>query len=161
MIENDDNELAQKVLTNPEYPGWGYMVAQGAISVWERWEKEITNLVMHSYGHPMFGSYDIWFYEGLAGIRFNDCCRGTSEFVLQPAFNTNISFVNCSINTINGKVESNWKREGDLIKYEFTVPSNTTALLKINGKINTLPKGIVQTDTGYKCCSGRYCIVIG
>ena len=93
LIENGNCELAETVLTNPEYPGWGFMVDQGAISVWERWEKDVKNLLMHSFGHPMFGSYDICFYQGLAGIKIKENCRGLSEFTLSPAFNKGISFV--------------------------------------------------------------------
>ena len=158
MIEYGDNELAEKILINPEYPGWGFMLSKGAISVWERWELEITHLVMHSYGHPMFGSYDIWFYEGLGGIRLKDSCRGMREFVLKPAFNKDVDFVNCSLKTVNGKIESNWKRDGDSVIYEFTVPSNTNAKLLTDKLIKDLPEGIIKTENGYSCVSGKYTI---
>ena len=160
LIRNGDCELAEKVLTNPEYPGWGFMAAQGSFSVWERWEKDVTHLVMHSLGHPMFGSYDICFYQGLAGIRTQENCRGMSEFTLSPAFNEDISFVECSIKTVKGTVQSNWHRDGDRIVYEFSVPSNTTANLMVDGEILSLPDGITKTENGYKCVSGKYRIIL-
>ena len=63
------------ILRNPEYPGWGYMVAKGATTVWERWEAEMQN-EMHSFNHPMFGSYDAFFYRFLAGIKICDDAFG-------------------------------------------------------------------------------------
>ncbi len=50
-----------RILVNPEYPGWGYMLARGATTVWERWEDDLQG-EMNSYDHPMFGSYDAWFF---------------------------------------------------------------------------------------------------
>ena len=57
-------DLAVKILENPEYPGWGYMVENGATTVWERWESEMSD-EMDSFDHPMFGSYDAFFYAFL------------------------------------------------------------------------------------------------
>jgi len=49
------------------YPGWGYMIAEGATTLWERWEK-LAGMGMNSHNHIMFGSVDAWFYRGAAGI---------------------------------------------------------------------------------------------
>ena len=136
------------------------MVDQGAISVWERWEKDVKNLLMHSFGHPMFGSYDICFYQGLAGIKIKENCRGLSEFTLSPAFNKGISFVECSIKTVKGTIQSNWRRDDEQIVYEFTVPSNSTANLIVEKEIQKLPDGIIKTEKGYKCVSGKYKITL-
>ena len=156
LMRNGDNELIEKVLLNPEYPGWGHMLEMGAISVWERWEKNFEHLVMQSLSHPMFGSYDAWFYHGLGGIRFNDYCRQGLEFTLKPEFNSDINFVECSILTINGKIESNWKREGENILYSFIVPSNTEATVILPYSVEKLPDGISGENGRYRAVSGSY-----
>ena len=68
LAENGKNDVVLKILRTRSYPGWGYMLDNGATTVWERWEKDIsaTEENMHSYCHPMFGSYDYWFYEFFA-----------------------------------------------------------------------------------------------
>ena len=158
LMEAGEDELIQKILVNKEYPGWGYMVAQGAISVWERWEKDIQHLAMQSLAHPMFGSYDVWFYEGLGGIRLREYCRGISEFVLHPRFNKGIDFVECSLETVHGMISSNWKREDGSVRYSFTVPPNTVCKLYLDMSPKELPDGIVAQQDGYLCGSGSYCI---
>ena len=156
LIEGGEDELIEKVLVNKEYPGWGYMVEQGAISVWERWEKDIQHLAMQSLSHPMFGSYDIWFYESLGGIRFYEGVCGLSEFMLCPRFVKDIDFVECAMETVHGHIVSNWKRNGDKIIYTFTVPANTVCSLSLDMLPACLPEGIVKENSGYKCVSGSY-----
>ncbi len=60
-------DVAWNVITQKSYPGWGYMIAEGATTLWERWEK-LAGMGMNSHNHIMFGSVDAWFYRGAAGI---------------------------------------------------------------------------------------------
>jgi alpha-L-rhamnosidase len=75
-------DLLIKMIKNPEYPGWGYMLECGATTVWERWESTMAN-IMHSYNHPMFGSYDAWFYRYFAGICIEDG-ENAENIVIKP-----------------------------------------------------------------------------
>jgi alpha-L-rhamnosidase len=60
-------DVAYKTATQKSYPSWGYMVAEGATTLWERWEK-LTGQSMNSHNHIMFGSIDAWFYKYLGGL---------------------------------------------------------------------------------------------
>ncbi|MCF0107751.1 MAG: family 78 glycoside hydrolase catalytic domain, partial [Bacilli bacterium] len=135
-------DLALKILRNPEYPGWGYMVKCGATTVWERWEVEMGN-EMHSFDHPMFGSYDAIFYRYLAGIKINDVT--TEDIEISPVVADTINKVNCSFDSIRGLIVSNWVKEGDVVKHHIEIPTNTTVkvclknVVSVNGeKVNNL-----------------------
>ena len=121
-----------EVITNPEYPGWGYMVECGATTVWERWEKEMQ-CEMHSFDHPMFGSYDGWMYEYLGGIRLDEEAFGADKLVIAPQIAKGITFVESSIDTIRGKVVSRWEKINESIVYEFTIPQGTVAEVNVVG----------------------------
>ena len=121
-----------EVITNPEYPGWGYMVECGATTVWERWEKEMQ-CEMHSFDHPMFGSYDGWMYEYLGGIRLDEEAFGADKLVIAPHIAKGIAFVESSIDTIRGKVVSRWEKINESIVYEFTIPQGTVAEVNVVG----------------------------
>ena len=129
-----------KILTNPEYPGWGYMLQNGATTVWERWEKTMQQK-MHSFCHPMFGSYDAWFYQDLAGIREGSDACAMDKVKISPRFPDSVGEVRASIQTLNGEVSVHWKREFGLIRAEIRIPPNVTAeidipgLRKANGRI--------------------------
>ena len=123
-------DLALKALKNPEYPGWGFMVANGATTVWERWELEMFN-IMDSFDHPMFGSYDAMFYRYLAGIDIEHLHENVIN--IHPRICNSVNEVNCSFDSIKGKIAVNWKRSENCIEYEVIIPSNTKANLIFDG----------------------------
>ena len=130
-----------KILQNPEYPGWGFMIANGATTVWERWENEMQN-VMHSFNHPMFGSYDAWLYRYLGGISVDDNAFGADKITLKPYIPKGIDFVDCSFETIRGTIVSKWKKQTDgSVAYYVEIPPMTQAVVEIGGEIHTLDCG--------------------
>lgn len=71
LLENGREDLAFELLTQTTYPSWGYMIENGATTVWERWEQiveEGPQSIMASYNHPMYGAVGVCFYKHLAGI---------------------------------------------------------------------------------------------
>ena len=127
LAEHGDHELIYKVLTNPEYPGWGYMLQQGAVSVWERWESDLAHRDMQSYCHSMFGSYDVWFYQYLCGITIKSNCRGMGEIDFRPAVPETLTYAHAELDCPNGRILSEWKRTEKNIVFRFVLPSNMVA----------------------------------
>jgi alpha-L-rhamnosidase len=140
LSDNGYTDEVIKILTNPEYPGWGYMIANGATTVWERWEAEMQN-EMHSFNHPMFGSYDAWLYAYLGGIKVDSDSCGCDKITIKPYIPKEINYVNCSFETVRGKIISNWKKENGKVKYHIEIPSNTTAVISLNNKTITVQSG--------------------
>src|SRR3546814_4231676 len=56
------------LLLQTGYPSWGYMVAKGATTMWERWNGDTGDLAMNSSNHYAFGAVVGFFYRRLAGI---------------------------------------------------------------------------------------------
>ena len=77
-------EAVFNVVNSTEYPGWGYMIDQGATTIWETW-KESDNYFSNS--HPMFGVVTEWYYRWLGGIRPDPKHPGFKEFT-SKSFNT-------------------------------------------------------------------------
>ncbi|MFA5274407.1 MAG: family 78 glycoside hydrolase catalytic domain [Candidatus Izemoplasmatales bacterium] len=155
-------DLLIKMIKNPEYPGWGYMLACNATTVWERWEKEMAN-VMHSFDHPMFGSYDAWFYRYLGGIQIGDGCAA-DQVTIQPVIPTDLTYVRCHFDSVRGRIESNWEKRSGTIQHEITIPGNTEAtirlshaILSVNGeKVSTVIK---DKRHQLRLSSGHYVIL--
>lgn len=132
LCEYGYSDLAIKVLKNPEYPGWGYMIASGATTIWERWESKMEN-EMHSFDHPMFGSFDAIFYRYFAGIQIDGCAA--NKVTIRPFIPDSLSFVECSYDSINGNIVSSWKKNADCIEYTIEVPTNTSLKVIMNKKV--------------------------
>lgn len=76
-------DTAFKIVSQTTYPSWGYMLQNGATTIWERWEFAKSG-GMHSHNHPMLGSIGSWFYSRLAGIRPDEKAPGFSKIHITP-----------------------------------------------------------------------------
>lgn len=123
-----------RLLTNPEYPGWGYMLASGATTVWERWEAD-AHTDMHSYNHPMFAAYDGFFYNYLAGIRTDLCENAFGKIVIEPCFAASLDYAEAKMNTVRGEIFVRWERSFDTIYLTVTTPANTALTVRASGKL--------------------------
>lgn len=132
LTRNGNPELAYKIATNKTYPSWGYMIEKGATTIWELWNGDTANPAMNSRNHVMLlGDLLIWFYEDLAGIKNDPTSVAFKKIIMEPVFPENLSFVNASHNSPYGKIESNWKRDGNHLEWNITIPANTTATVKL------------------------------
>lgn len=121
-----------KLLKNPAYPGWGYMLGKGATTVWERWEADVGS-DMHSFNHPMFGSYDGFFYNYLAGIRTAECANAFGEIVVAPCFAEGVSWVRAVLETVRGEIRVFWERTETGVRLKVSTPANTRLKVRADG----------------------------
>lgn len=117
-------ETVVKLLVNREYPGWGYMLENGATTVWERWENVLGD-DMHSFDHPMFSAYDGFFINYLAGIRTDLCENCFKKIVIKPCFAESVDFCKAKLVTLRGEIAVDWKRENGVIFLTVEVPSGS------------------------------------
>ena len=126
LTERGRGDLALKLATNDTYPSWGYMVRNGATTIWELWNGNTADPSMNSGNHVMLlGDLILWDYEYLGGIRALE--PGYSKIQLKPYFLKGLRFVNCSYESASGNIISQWTRHGDMLEWYFLIPANTTA----------------------------------
>ena len=137
-------DVAVKMLKNSEFPGWGYMVANGATSVWERWESEMSN-EMDSFDHPMFGSYDAFFYAFLGGITVADDACACDKVYIKPV-TAGLDSVDCYYDSVRGRIKSSWRKSGDKTVYHVEVPYGVTAEFSAGNVNKTLTYGVYDFE---------------
>lgn len=142
------------ILTNPEYPGWGFMLKNGATTVWERWESEMSN-EMDSFDHPMFGSYDAFLYRFMGGLGVEENAVACDKLIYAPVFTDKLSFANVKYDTVNGEVRCGWKRENGEIKVELQVPPCTEMTVGFDCVLNGK-----EVKKGSKLTCGNYALIV-
>ena len=126
LTEYGRGDLAFKIASNDTYPSWGYMYRNGATTIWELWNGNTADPAMNSGNHVMLlGDLILWEYEYLGGIRALE--PGYSKIQLKPYPIEGLDFVNCSYNSVSGRIESHWKRAGNHFEWDIVIPANTTA----------------------------------
>lgn len=116
--------LAYALVTQPDFPGWGWMLKNGATTLWEHWEFSDNTF---SHNHPMFGSVSQWMMQWLGGIQPEVSAVGFDRIVIQPQTVSGLEWVRSSFRSIRGKIVSNWSRSGTGVTYEIEIPVNTRA----------------------------------
>ncbi len=128
LTDNGQAEAAYRMATHKSYPGWGYMVEEGATTLWERWEK-LGGFAMNSQNHIMLGSVDAWFYRTLAGLRPLE--PGWKKFQVAPHLLGDLTSAEATLRTIRGRVRSAWKKEAGKLVLEVVVPVGATARILV------------------------------
>jgi len=135
LSANGHAEVAYEIASQKSYPSWGYMVGQGATTIWELWNGDTANPAMNSGNHLMLvGDLITWLYENLAGIRPDPAQPGFKHIVMHPTPVGDLTFVKASHNSPYGKIMSDWQRDGDRFTWSVTLPVNTTATVYVPAK---------------------------
>jgi alpha-L-rhamnosidase len=158
LSRHGHHDLALKIATRREMPSWGYAIDQGATTVWERWDGQVAGRGfadpgMNSLDSVAFGSIGEWMVRTIGGIELEDRHQAFGPLILEPILDgptrtsaegprafehfklspkiEGLSWAKCEHDSIAGRIAVSWKREGDTLTYECTIPPNTTATLAL------------------------------
>lgn len=137
LSDNGMSDVAYRMLQQEDFPSWLYPVKNGATSVWERLNSYTIkdgfggNNSMNSFNHYSFGAVAAWMYNYSLGICRDEANPGYKHFILKPEPDPTGKMTHAEghYDSMYGRIESSWKREGDKTVYNFTVPANTSATL--------------------------------
>ncbi len=131
------SDLVYKMVNQKSFPGWGYMLDNGATTLWEHWAFSDNT---YSHNHPMFGTVSEWFYRWLAGIRPADDAVGFNKLIIQPQTNS-LQWVKASYKSVLGNVFVDWKKAGRTLSLDLTIPVNAGAEVYIPAKVDEIKEG--------------------
>ena len=132
LTKRGRTDLAYTIATQKTYPGWGYMVENGATTIWELWNGDTANPRMNSHNHVMLlGDFLVWVFEDLAGIKTHRNYNGFKWLWMKPHPTEDLTFVNASYKTPSGLVKSEWQLKDDLFTWKIIVPEGVRANILI------------------------------
>jgi len=171
LTDNGRSDIAYRIASNRSYPSWGYMVENGATTIWELWNGNTASPKMNSQNHVMLlGDLIVWYYENLAGIKSAEQ-TAFKQIVMNPSFPAGLTSVDGSYHSPYGRISSSWSKQGRSFTWDIEVPVNTTALIyvpaksakdvKESGKAASGAKGVkfIRTEDGkaiFEIGSGQY-----
>jgi alpha-L-rhamnosidase len=139
LTRGNRSDLVETIMRQTTYPGWGFLVEKRKVTTWPEtwtgWGSQIIQVV---------GTPGAWFYEGLAGIRPDPAATGFKQSIIKPALVGDLTWVKCHHDSPYGRIVSNWKREGDKLIMEVTIPDNTTATVYVPAKAEA---GVTESGT--------------
>ena len=129
LRENNCCDVAYDIVNRRDFPGWGYMLENGATTLWETWAYSDN---IYSHNHPMFGSVSEWFYRSLLGIHAGE--PGFGKIIVKPQPVAGLTFATGSYHSIRGPITCHWENGNQLFRLEVGIPANTTAEIWVPAK---------------------------
>jgi alpha-L-rhamnosidase len=117
-------DTAYAIVTRPDFPGWGWMLANNATTLWEHWALDANTF---SHNHPMFGSVSEWMFKWVGGVQPADDAVGFHKLVIRPQFIAGLDWVKCTYESVRGTVRSEWRRDAGTIVMHVEVPVGAVA----------------------------------
>lgn len=127
LSDQNLDEINYTMMNQKEYPGFGYMINNGATTLWENWAFKLHD----SKNHPMFGSISEWFHKSLLGIRQSPGSVAFSEIIIKPSIVGGLTWANGHYQSMRGRIGSSWWRYGDDLYLNVEIPANTRATVYV------------------------------
>lgn len=125
-------DQAMRIVLQKDYPSFGYMIENGATTIWELWNGDTADPAMNSGNHVMLlGDVLVWMYGNLAGIRQSTRSRAYKELDMYLSMPDELNHVRASHATPYGTVRSEWQRTEDGIEWEVEIPANSSARIHV------------------------------
>lgn len=122
LSDHGFQEIAYRIMNQRSYPGYGYMLSQGATTLWECWEKD-----QGSHNHPMFGSVAAWFFQYVAGLRIDENKPGFKKLIVRPCLFSDIDYAEVTYESIRGHIGIRWERTDAMMTIHLEIPCNCSA----------------------------------
>ena len=134
--QNQEAEFVYSMLKKRTYPGYLYMIDNGATLTWEEWDGERSQL------HNCYNAIGSWFIQALAGITPDESIPGYKHINIHPQMVEGISWVKASKDTPYGLLEVSWEKNGSDFSIEVNIPVGCSATVYLpNGSTKELGSG--------------------
>jgi alpha-L-rhamnosidase len=128
-------ELGYEMINQATPPSYAYQIAQGATTLWEGW------VDAPSRNHTFFGDVNAWMMKTLAGINFDPDQPGFQHIRITPHVVADLQWAKGTFDSVHGRIASAWSLQGDSIRFEITIPANTTATCVLPGAAKVTESG--------------------
>lgn len=127
LAEHGYADLAFHMISRPEHPSYGNIIARGATTLWEGFWKDNTCKIL-SMNHHFWGDVSAWFYTYLAGMHLNPTGKNVRDVIVSPCFLKEIHVVEAMHELPDGKLYVKWERNDGKIILRVRAPK----IVKIN-----------------------------
>ena len=137
-------ETACRLLLQDTAPGWLYAVKKGANTIWETWDGIREDGTVHdSLNHYSYGVISGWFFRRVCGICVEmEERHSTGKVTLEPLPLPVLKYAKAEYESPLGCIESAWQYDGNKVCYEFVIPANVCAEVRLpDGRVEVISAG--------------------
>lgn len=142
VTSNETSELMYEMMTKKDYPGYGFMLANGATTTWEHWRGERSRI------HNCYNAPGSWYYQSIGGIQPLEEYPGYERFLIAPRPPKALSWAKVTKETSYGTIHLDWQKDQDHMVIQATVPTGSKAKLALPEGVKTclIDDEVISTD---------------
>jgi len=127
-------DLVYDLLLRTEFPSWGYMIAKGATTIWERWNGDVGDVAMNSFNHYALGAVAGFLFRRVAGI--DAAAPGFTRIDIRPVLDPRLRRAGADYDSMLGRISTDWDWDlGNTFRLTATIPPNATARLRLPAQL--------------------------
>ncbi len=130
LFDNGDGEIALKMITRPDGPSYGNMIALGGTALFEATEQ---NGVQESQNHHFYGDILNLFISKMTGLRINPNMNDINEVEIIPNLPESIDFAKASYDFKSGTLSVEVKKENGKLSVKVNAPDGVHGNVYANG----------------------------
>ncbi len=155
-VKNRAADLMYSMLKKKDYPGYLYMIENGATTTWEHWNGDRSRI------HNCYNGIGSWFYQAVGGIQQAEDVPAYRKVIIDPQIPKGVTWAKTFRETPYGRLAVNWELSGQNMQLDIEIPVGTAADVAIpSGKY--LLNGKEYASSGDQPLvhlkSGKYSIV--
>ncbi len=127
VTKNHEADLMYSMLKKREYPGYLYMLDNGATTTWEHWNGERSHI------HNCYNGIGSWFYQAVGGIRPVENVPAYREVIIQPQIPDGITRAETFRETPFGKLAVSWELKNGVFELDVEIPVGVKAEVRLPG----------------------------
>lgn len=124
-VKNGQADFMYSMLKKREYPGYLYMLDNGATTTWEHWNGERSHI------HNCYNGIGSWFYQALGGILPDEHKPGYKHVFIQPQLVEGLTWVDVSKDTPYGLLKVKWEKTDTVFTMAIRIPIGCEATLTL------------------------------
>lgn len=153
VTQSSSADYMYNMLKKRTYPGYLYMIDNGATTTWEHWNGERSHI------HNCYNGIGSWFYQALGGIIPDEEQPGYRHIFIQPQMVKGIEWVKVSKDTPFGKLSVEWKLSDSKYILDVNIPIGSSATVKLPFEEETFINNSKNNSKTIQIESGKYQIV--
>ena len=139
-VLNGQADFIYRMLKKRDYPGYLYMLDNGATTTWEHWNGDRSRI------HNCYNGIGTWFYQALGGLRTDPRQPGYRHVVIDPQIPAGVSWCEITKETPYGGIRLRWERTAAELRIDLTLPPGVSATAP-------LPEGCVAAFRNGRRCN--------
>ncbi len=127
VTKNREANLMYSMLKKRDYPGFLYMIDNGATTTWEHWNGERSHI------HNCYNGIGSWFYQALGGIRPDENVPAYRKVLIQPQIPEGLIWAKSFKETPFGKLSVSWSINNGVFELDVEIPVGVEAEVELPG----------------------------